>query len=118
MSKAIITADPTTTVFQAAKIMEQGGIGSILVKKDGTPAGIITDRDFAVKVAVEKLSMDTTIDKVASYPLVTINPNDSLGTAAQIMSSKKIRKLAVQEGDQIVGIITSTNIVNYLARQK
>ena len=49
MSKSLIMADPSTTLYQIAKLMEQG-VGSIFVKKDGVPAGIITDRDFALSL--------------------------------------------------------------------
>ncbi len=116
MTKAIISVDSSTTVFQVAKMMEQGGIGAILVKKDGTTSGIITDRDYAIKVAVDKLSMDTSVEKVASFPLVTVSQNDSITTAASLMSSKKIRKLAVVDDGNVVGIITSTDLVTQLAK--
>ena len=116
MTKAIISVDSSTTVFQVAKMMEQGGIGAILVKKDGTTSGIITDRDYAIKIAVDKLSMDTYVEKVASFPLVTVSQNDSIIAAASLMSSKKIRKLAVVEDGNVVGIITSTDLVTQLAK--
>lgn len=116
MAKALITVDSGTTVFQVAKMMEQGGIGAVLMKKDGTTSGIITDRDFAIKIATQKLSLDTPVDKVASSPLETINADEPILTAAKQMSTKKIRKLAVVENNNIVGIITSTDLVNQLAK--
>ncbi len=116
MSKALISVDPSTTAFQVAKMMQQGGIGALIVKKDSKPAGIITDRDFAIKIAVDKVPTDTPIDKVASYPLITINSNEQIVAAAKLMSSKKVRKLVVFENDKVVGIITSTDLVNQLAK--
>ena len=113
MSKNLIAADPATTVFQIAKMMEQG-VGAVLIKKDSKPAGIITDRDFAIKVAVNNMPMDTAADKVASYPLQTIDSEQSILDAASIMSVKKIRKIAVTKDDRIVGIITSTDLVNQI----
>ena len=115
MSNSLISADPMTTVYQIAKLMEKGGVGAIIIKKDDVPAGIITDRDFAIKIASQKFPLDTPVHKVASYPLETINSNESILSAADIMSSKKIRKLAVVENDKVIGIITSTNLVNQLA---
>jgi len=117
MTKALISVEPGTTVFQVAKMMEQGGIGAILVKKDGTTSGIITDRDFAIKIATQKLPLETPVDKVTSYPLETINSSETILIAADQMSSKKIRKLAVVEDGKIVGIITSTDLVNQLAKK-
>ena len=116
MSKALISVDPSTTAFQVAKMMQHGGIGALIVKKDNKPAGIITDRDFAIKIAVDKVPTDTPIDKVASYPLITINSNEPIVAAAKLMSSKKVRKLVVFENDKVVGIITSTDLVNQLAK--
>jgi len=117
MTKAIISVEPGTTVFQVAKMMEQGGIGAVLVKKDGTTSGIITDRDFAIKIATQKLPLDTPVDKVTSYPLQKINSSETILMAADQMSSEKIRKLAVVEDGKIVGIITSTDLVNQLAKK-
>ena len=116
MSKALISVDPSTTAFQVAKMMQQGGIGALIVKKDDKPAGIITDRDFAIKIAVDKVPIDTPVDKVASYPLLTISSNEPIVAAANLMASKKVRKLVVLENDKVVGIITSTDLVNQLAK--
>ena len=118
MTKNLITVDSETTVFQIANLMEKGGVGAILVKKDNVPAGIITDRDYAIKIAVNKYPLDTPVHKVASYPLLKINANDSILTAAEQMSSKKIRKLAVVNDDKVIGIVTSTDIVTHLANKK
>ena len=118
MSDSLISADPSTTVYQIAKLMEKGGVGAIIVKKDNIPTGIITDRDFAIKIASQKYPLDTPVHKVASYPLQTINANESILVAADLMSSKKIRKLVVVENKKVVGIVTSTNIVNLLALKK
>jgi signal-transduction protein with cAMP-binding, CBS, and nucleotidyltransferase domain len=118
MTKALISVDPVTTLYQISKMMEQGGMGSILVKKDGIPSGIITDRDFAIKIAAHGVSMDSPAEKIASFPLITINSTDSILDAAKIMSDKKIRKLGVIEEGKVVGIITSTDLVNQLSSRK
>ena len=117
MAKALLSVDPSTTVFQIARMMKWGGIGAVLVKKDDVPAGIITDRDFAIKVAVNNHPLDTPVDKIASYPLVTINSNASISDTADMMTTKKIRKLAVEEDGKVVGIVTSTDLVNQLAKK-
>jgi CBS domain-containing protein len=116
MSKVIISVNTETTVFQVAKMMEQGGIGAILVKKNDHLTGIITDRDFATKIVSNNLSFDTPVEKVMSSPLITINYNESISAAAERMTSKKIRKLAVTDNGNIVGLITSTDLVNQLAK--
>ena len=118
MTKALVSVEPATTIYQISKMMEQGGMGSILVKKDGVPSGIITDRDFAIKIVAHEVSKDTPVEKIASYPLQTIKSSDSILAAAEVMSDKKIRKLVVTEEGKIVGIITSTDLVNKLASKR
>lgn len=116
MARTLITVNTSTTVLQIAKMMEQGGIGAIIVKENGTPAGIVTDRDFATKITANNLPFDTPAKKIMSSPLITINHNELLSAAAERMTSKKIRKLAVTENGNIVGIITSTDLVTQLAK--
>lgn len=117
MSRQLITASSSTTVYQISKLMEQG-IGSVLVKHDSATMGIITDRDFAIKIAANKYPLDTPVGKVASVPLQTIDSNQSILDAAVIMSSKKIRKIAVIEDSKVIGIITSSDLVNQLSAIK
>ena len=118
MTKALVSVEPVTTIYQISKMMERGGMGSILIKKNGVTSGIITDRDFAIKIAANEISMDTPVGTIASYPLQTVDSNDSILDAAKIMSNKKIRKLVVVEEEKIVGIITSTDLVNKLASKQ
>lgn len=116
MNKTLITVNPTTTSFQVAKMMEQGEIGAIIVKENNIPTGIITDRDFATKIASNNLPFDTPVKKVMSSPLIIINHNEPISSAANMMSRGKIRKLAVSNNGVIIGIITSTNLINQLAK--
>ena len=117
MSKQLITAPFSTTIYQISKMMEQG-IGAVLVKKDSTTIGIITDRDFAIKVAANKYPLDTPVEKIASIPLQTIGSNESILNAAKQMSSKKIRKLVVVEDNVVIGIITSSDLVHQFSKIK
>lgn len=116
MTKAIISVPGETTVFQVAKMMEQGGIGAVLVKKDNNLHGIITDRDYATKIVCNNMPSDTNVEQVMSSPLITINFDETISAAAQRMTDKKIRKLAVTDNGNIVGLITSTDLVTQLTK--
>jgi len=116
MAKALISVNPATTALQIAKMMEQGGIGAILVKENENLVGIVTDRDFATKIAANNLPFDTPVQKIMSSPLITINHDEPISAAAEMMTSKKIRKLAVSDNGNIIGLITSTDLVNQLAK--
>ncbi len=116
MTRAIISVTNETTVFQVAKMMEQGGIGAVLVKKNGNLSGIITDRDYATKIVAHNLPSDTPVEQIMSSPLITINFDESISAAAERMTSKKIRKLAVTDNGNIIGLITSTDLVTQLSK--
>ena len=116
MTAAIISVNAETTVFQIAKMMEQGGIGAVLVKKDGHLSGIVTDRDYATKIVSHNLPSDTPVEAVMSSPLITINYDESISAAAKRMTDKKIRKLAVTDDGVIIGLITSTDLVTQLSK--
>ena len=116
MTKAIISVTTETTVFQVAKMMEQGGIGAVLVKKNDHLSGIITDRDYATKIVAHNLSSDAPVEQIMSSPLITINFDESISAAAERMTSKKIRKLAVTDNGNIIGLITSTDLVTQLSK--
>ena len=93
MARTLITVNKSTTALQIAKMMQQGGIGTVIVKEGENPVGIVTDRDFATKIAANNLSFDTPVEKIMSTPLITINHNEPISAAAQRMTSKKSESL-------------------------
>ena len=116
MTRVLITVNSTTTALQIAKMMDQASIGAIFVKENDHPVGVVTDRDFAIKIAANNLPFDIPAEKIMSSPLVTINHNELISAAAERMTSKKIRKLAVTKNGKIVGVVTATDLVTHLAK--
>jgi len=116
MTRALITVNRSTTALQVAKMMEQGGIGAVLVQDNGNPVGIVTDRDYATRIAANDLPLNTAVENIMSTPLITINHDEPISAAAERMTSKKIRKLAVTENGKMVGIVTSTDLVTQLTK--
>ncbi len=115
MTKSVISVDASMTVNGAAKMMEDAKVGAVIVMENNTPIGIVTDRDFAVKVAAHAYNITTPVKQIMSSPLFSINSVESVRTAADLMHDRGIRKLPVMDGENIVGIITATDIVNLLA---
>ena len=115
MTKNVVTVDASTTVNQAAKMMEDTGVGAIIVSENNTPIGIITDRDFAIKVVAHAYPITTPVKQVMSPTLYSITPGESVWMIADLMSTLGIRKLPVIDDDKVVGIVTATDIVNNFA---
>ena len=119
MQRNVFTAQPNQTIFSISILMASKNIGALpIVQEDGTFIGIITDRDFATKIAAYGCPLDTPVGRIASMPLQTIGPNESILDAAKKMSSKKIRKLVVVKDSKVIGIITSTDLINRLSTVK
>jgi len=111
MSKNVLTVDKSTSLQEAASNMKKSNIGCVIVTEDTKPVGIVTERDFVIKVAAEGRPLFTDIYEVMSSPLITINPEETVWEAAEMMKEKGIHKLAVKKNEQIVGIVTTTDIV-------
>ena len=111
MSKNVLSLDKTTSLQEAAEHMKKLNVGCVIVTEDKNPIGIITERDFVTKIASEGRPLFTEIKEVMSSPLITINPEETIWEASELMKEKLIHKLPVKENDEIVGIITTTDIV-------
>ena len=115
MTKSVIAVDASITVNEAAKMMEDVKVGSIIVMENNTPVGIVTDRDFAVKVAAHAYQISTPVKQIMSSPLIAINPDETVWMISDLMYTRSVRKLPVIENDQVIGIVTATDLVNQLA---
>ena len=111
MSKNVLTADKSTSLQDAAQKMSELKIGCVIVTEGTTPVGIITERDFVTKVAAEGRPLFTEISEVMTSPLITIDPEETIWEASEMMKEKRIHKLPVKENGQIIGIVTTTDIV-------
>jgi CBS domain-containing protein len=111
MTKSLVTVDSSATVNEAAKIMEKAKVGSVLVMEKNIPVGIMTDRDFAIRIAAHAYPIHTKVKQVMSSPLVYVSPDDEAWVAAELMYTRKIRRLPVLDEDELLGIITATDFV-------
>ena len=115
MTKSVISVDAALTINETAKMMEDAKVGAVIVMEDNVPVGIVTDRDFSVKVAAHAYQITEPVKQIMSSPLFSIGSDETVRTAADLMHDRKIRKLPVIDDGKVVGIITSTDIVNLLA---
>ena len=112
MTKSVISVDATLTVNETAKVMEDAKVGAVIVMEDNVPVGIVTDRDFSVKVAAHAYQITEPVKQIMSSPLFSINSDESVRIAADLMHERKIRKLPVIEDEKVVGIITATDLIS------
>jgi signal-transduction protein with cAMP-binding, CBS, and nucleotidyltransferase domain len=116
MTTRIETIGLEDNAQEAAKKMNHKNVSSlVVVDKDDQAVGIVTERDLVREVCVQDASSNQHIIKnIMSSPIVTIDPNSSVETAANVMMQNKVRHLVVVNEKKTLGIITATNFVNYL----
>ncbi|MFN4284774.1 MAG: CBS domain-containing protein [Lacibacter sp.] len=108
----VVTVPPDMSVINALQLMADKNIGSVMVAENGNYLGIMTERDYARKVALKgRSSTETQVRDIMSTDFPRITPNDSVDTCMHIMSENNIRYLPVFENDKVAGIISITDVV-------
>ena len=107
----VMTRDPATVessrpVQEAARLMRDNDTGALIVLRDGTVAGIVTDRDITVRVVADGKGGETPVQEACSPDLNAVAPDTSLEQAVQVMRSNAVRRLPVVESGKAVGILS------------
>jgi len=112
MTKSPRTGSPNMTVKEAAVLMRDEKVGSLIIVEDGIPIGIVTERDFLNKIVSEnKVPSKTMVKDIMTSPLITATAKESLSDAAKRMSSLHVRRLPVVKDDTLVGILTENDML-------
>ena len=108
----VMTATPQTlpldaTLYEAARVMRDRGIGDVLVTYAGRLCGVVTDRDIVVRAVAESRDTSLTpLGDVCTAELTTLHPEDDAGTAARLMCEQAVRRLPVVDAEhRPVGIV-------------
>jgi CBS domain-containing protein len=116
MSSPVITMDENGSTNQAAAAMEQNDVGAVIVtNKAGQSIGIITERDLVLRVIAKNLKPDAVKAKeIMTTPLVNIEPEATITEAARRMNMLDIRRLGVFYKGNLVGIVSSKDILGVM----
>lgn len=115
MVSPVETIDVEATVSEAAKIMGQKRIGSLVVTENSRPVGIFAEPDLLTKVIAGGLDLRTHVRNVMSSPLVTVEEETPIKDAISLMAQRRIMRLPVMRGDKLVGIVTGREIFDFIA---
>ncbi len=111
MIDKVNSLDSLATIKEAAKLMDDKNIGCIIATRDGLPVGILTERDFVKRIVSKEKPITSPIEQVMSSPLISIDPDETVWEAAEEMKENHIHKLPVIEDNKVVGIITTSDLV-------
>lgn len=118
MTRTVRTVTGETTACDLARLFVDRSIGSAVVLDPETDAlrGIVTESDVIGQVADGADVASVTVESFMSSPVVTIGPEESIHAAASLMKERSIQRLPVVDGDDLLGILTTTNLTHYIPR--
>jgi CBS domain-containing protein len=115
MTKDVIAVDENVSALEAAKIMTEKGISSLIIEKDHAPIGIISERDFVKKICAKDMMPSTIkVGSMMSKLQTFATPDTSVEVAVQRMVNHRIRRLPIISDGRVVGIITVTDLAKHL----
>ncbi|WP_043097262.1 CBS domain-containing protein [Kallotenue papyrolyticum] len=110
--RQVWSVTPDATVFDALRLMADKGIGAVLVMDGERVVGILSERDYARKVALEgRASRETPVREIMTPRVVYARADQTVEEAMAIMTEKRVRHLPVFQGDQLVGIVSIGDLV-------
>ena len=103
---------PGASVYEALQILAEKNAGALVVTDGGKLVGIISERDYARKVAlVDRTSRDTLVSEIMSSDVKTVAPTASIEECMELMTERHIRHLPVLEDNELVGVVSIGDVV-------
>lgn len=116
----VYSVAPDAMVVEALKIMAEKKVGALLVLENDQLKGIFSERDYALRVALQDRSSRTTpISEVMTSNLISVTPSESMENCMQLVTDKHIRHLPVLDNGKLIGMISIGDLVkNIIEDQK
>ena len=114
-----VTVPPESTVVEASRLMNQAGIGGVVVVASDQIVGIFTERDVLRRVVAEQRDPATTpVSDVMTPDVVTVQPDIPLAGCSSLVTARQIRHIPVVDDQGMCGIITSGDILAHQVREQ
>ena len=115
MQKNVITIESVKKAHDAAIILKEKEISFLVVVKEGKPIGIVSERDIVRKIVADSNDAHATqLETIMSKNFKWVEPNASIESAVQKMLNNNIRRLVVLENENLAGVITQTDLTEFL----
>ena len=112
-SSLLYHVKPDDTVFDALKMLADYEVGALMVMEKGQLVGIISERDYTRKIALQgKSSKDTKVAEIMTRNVLVVSPTTRTRECMALMSEKKIRHLPVMDGGTVVGMLSIRDILD------
>jgi CBS domain-containing protein len=115
----VVTCGPATTVLEAARLMNEHGIGGVVVVDGGQVVGIFTERDVMRRVVVAQHDPATTkLLDVMTTPVISCEPGTDIDECRAIVTARRVRHLPIIRDGKLLGLITSGDILAQQLREQ
>ena len=109
----VFQVNPSMTVFEALKLLAEHEVGAMVVMDQGKLVGVVSERDYTRKVALQgKNSKETKVAEIMTRAVITVTPATGTLACMALMSQKNIRHLPVLDGSTVLGMISIRDIMN------
>lgn len=113
MTRVVVSIRPQDTAVTACVEYKKHGVGCLIIKQENMVVGILTERDIIERIILEERDpQETLVEDIMSRNIKTIHASASVEQATKVMKDNHIKKLPVILNNEIVGIITATDITN------
>lgn len=114
------TVAPSTSVFDAVRLMAEKNIGALLVLEEQKIVGIVTERDYARKIALlGRASKATPVRDIMSFPVMYVRPDQSNEECMALMTNNRLRHLPVVDQGKLIGLLSIGDLVkDIISEQK
>ncbi len=115
----IWSVNPDDLVLDALRLMAEKNVGAVLVLAAGNLAGILSERDFARKVALETITAsETRVWEIMTQRVISVRTDQSIGECMTLMTNKRIRHLPVLENNQLIGVISIGDVIKAIISEQ
>ena len=111
-NQAIFAIGPRASVYDALQLAADKGVGALLVMEDERVVGIVTERDYARKVALmSRSSKDTAVSEIMTTAVMYVHPRQTNAECMALMTDKRVRHLPVMDEGKLLGLISIGDLV-------
>jgi CBS domain-containing protein len=116
----VLRIEAAATVFEAIQRMVEANVGSLLVFEGDVLKGIVTERDYLRRVALEgRTERETTVGEIMTAPLVYVTPETSIEECMAVMTERRIRHLPVLSDETtVVGVVSIGDVVKFQSKEQ
>ncbi len=115
----LLKIDGGASVIDAVKTMVGANVGSLLVTEDDEIVGIVTERDYLRRVALEgRDENEAAVREIMSGPLVVVGLDTSIEECMALMTERRIRHLPVVDEEKVVGLVSIGDLVKFQSKQQ